>query len=376
MEEDESQKIHEPTPRKLEEARKKGDVAKSQDVATLFVLTAGCAVLLTMGLGAARRLGDYITAFLSRPHEIAVDGGALSHLALDISLKTGLMVAAAFAAMSVAALAGHFAQTGFLVTTEKMKPKLDKISPIKGFKRLFGMDALVQFLKTIVKLSIVTIVAVMILLPHWERMHLLVQMEPAVMVPLLLEVMIQLCFALLIVIAVGAGADYMIQRFQWIKRNKMSQQELKDEYKQTEGSPEVKAKLRQIRMERGRRRMMAAVPDATVVVMNPTHYAVALKYVAGETAAPVCVAKGLDRVALKIKEIALEAEVPVIEDPPLARALYATTELDRPIPVEHYEAVAKIIGVILGVAAKAKSRNPAAAPPPRTGARPVGAAAQ
>jgi flagellar biosynthetic protein FlhB len=360
MEEDESQKTLEPTQHKLDEARKKGDVAKSQDIATLAVLVAGAVVLLTVGVDASARLGTYVTAFLARPHDIAVDGGALSHLAFDIALKTGLMLAAAFAALFVAALGGHLAQTGVLFTTEKMKPKLEKISPLKGFKRLFGMDALVMFAKTMIKITVISAVAVMILAPHARHMHRLVHMEPAAMVPWMIEVLMQLCFALLIVIAAASVADYFIQRFQWLKRNRMSVQEMKDEFKQMEGSPEVKAKLRQIRMEKGRQRMMNAVPEATVVIMNPTHFAVALKYVAGETAAPVCVAKGVDRVALRIRDVAEEAGVTIVQDAPLARALFATTDIDRPIPVEHYEAVAKIIGVILSVAAKRKSAESAA----------------
>ena len=141
----------------------------------------------------------------------------------------------------------------------------------------------------------------------------------------------------------------------WLKRNRMSKQEMKDEYKKLEGDPLIKMKLRQIRMDKSRRRMMTKVPGATVIITNPTHYAVALKYVAGETAAPICVAKGVDRVALKIREIATEAGVPIIEDVPLARALFASVDLDETIPGEHYQAVAKIIGVILGVAAKRKS---------------------
>jgi flagellar biosynthesis protein FlhB len=180
-------------------------------------------------------------------------------------------------------------------------------------------------------------------------------MEPSALVPILVEILLQLCFALLGVIAVASVADYFIQRFSWLKRNRMSKQEMKDEYKKLEGDPKIKMKLRQIRMEKGRRRMMSQIPMATVVITNPTHYAVALKYIAGETAAPICVAKGLDRVALKIREIATEAGVPIIEDVPLARALFASVDLDETIPAEHYQAVAKIIGVILGVAAKRKS---------------------
>jgi flagellar biosynthesis protein FlhB len=355
MEEDDSQKTEEPSQHKLQEARKKGDMPKSQDLVTLFILAAGAAVLLTVGVGSAKDLATYITSFLERPDQIAVDGGALSHLALDISLKMGMMLSAGLAAMFFAGLAGHMLQTGVLFTAEKMKPKLSKISPIAGFKRLFGGEALMQFGKTLAKLSVVAFVAYAILMPHAKEMSTLVEMEPVALMPILIEILLQLCFALLGVIAVASVADYLIQRFAWLKRNRMSKQEMKDEYKQLEGDPLIKMKLRQMRMEKGRRRMMSKVPTATVIITNPTHYAVALKYVAGETAAPICVAKGVDRVALKIREIATEAKVPIIEDVPLARALFASVDLDETIPAEHYQAVAKIIGVILGVAAKRKS---------------------
>ena len=355
MEEDESQKTEEPSQHKLAEARKKGDVPKSQDLVTLFILTAAAAVILTFGISSAKDLTLYITAFIERPDQIAVDGGALSHLAFDISVKIAIMLSAGMGAMFVAGLVGHMAQSGLLFTAEKMKPKLSKISPIAGFKRLFGGEALMQFAKTVVKLTVVAFVAYAILMPHAKEMSVLVAMEPIALMPILIEIMLQLCFALLAVIAVASIADYLIQRFSWLKRNRMSKQEMKDEYKKLEGDPLIKMKLRQIRMEKGRRRMMTNVPGATVIITNPTHYAVALKYVAGETAAPICVAKGIDNIALKIREIATQAGVPIIEDVALARALYASVDLDETIPAQHYQAVAKIIGVILGVAAKRKS---------------------
>jgi flagellar biosynthesis protein FlhB len=355
VEEDESQKTEAPSQHKLDEARKKGDVPKSQDIATLFILAAGISVLLTFGVASAKDLGVYITAFIERPEQIALDGYALQHLSLDIMFKVGIMLSAAVAAMFFAGMAGHLVQSGILFTAEKMKPKLDKISPIAGFKRLFGMEALLTFAKTLIKLVAVAFVAYAILLPHAKEMSALVDMEPSALMPILIEIMLQLCFALLAVIAIASVADYLIQRFSWIKRNRMSKQELKDEFKKLEGDPLIKMKLRQIRLDRGRRRMMTKVPTATVIITNPTHYSVALKYVAGETPAPICVAKGLDAVALKIREIAKEAQVPIIEDVPLARALYASVDLDETIPAEHYQAVAKIIGVILGVAAKRKS---------------------
>jgi flagellar biosynthesis protein FlhB len=375
VEEDESQKVFDATPRKLQQAREKGDVAKSQDVATALILIAAAAVFIGFGGWIAATLMADMRIFFEQPHALAVDGGAAVRLGLDVSLKSGLVLAAAFAAMTIAALAGHLMQAGLLFTTEKMKPKLQKINPISGFKRLFGGEALIQFLKTTIKVAVLSIICWLILAPRWNEAEALVSMEPVALLPFTLEILAQLLFLLLIVVAIVAAADYAIQRFHWLKRNKMSKQELKDEYRQTEGDPMVKAKLRQIRMERGRQRMMAEVPNATVVITNPTHYAIALRYDPARDGAPVCVAKGVDRVALKIREVAGEHEVPIVEDPPLARALHASVEIDDPIPVEHYQAVAKIIGVILSVAARRKSRQSGLAQPPRPPAQPLQGAA-
>jgi flagellar biosynthetic protein FlhB len=153
--------------------------------------------------------------------------------------------------------------------------------------------------------------------------------------------------AALAVLAVVAVLDYALQRYRFMQRNRMSKQEVKDELKQTDGDPAVKARIRKVRIERARRRMMAQVPEATVVITNPTHYAVALKYESGKMAAPICVAKGMDALALRIRAVAEEAEVPIVENPPLARALYASVELDEAVPPEHYKAVAQVIGYVM-----------------------------
>jgi flagellar biosynthesis protein FlhB len=158
----------------------------------------------------------------------------------------------------------------------------------------------------------------------------------------------------LVVIAVIAAADFVYQRQRFLSRHRMSRQELKDELKQSEGDPQIKGRIRQLRQERSRKRMMAAVPEATVVIMNPTHYAVALKYESGKMGAPVCVAKGVDRIALRIREIAEEHDVPVVENPPLARALYASVELEAEVPPEHYKAVAGVIGYVMRLANERK----------------------
>jgi flagellar biosynthetic protein FlhB len=168
----------------------------------------------------------------------------------------------------------------------------------------------------------------------------------------MIYLIMKLLIATLSILAVIAVLDYALQRFRFLQRNRMSKQEIKEEYRQTEGDPAVKAKVKQIRQERARRRMMAAVPEATVVIMNPTHYAVALKYESGKMAAPICVAKGVDALALKIREVAEEHEVPVVENPPLARALYATVEIDEQVPAEQFKAVAQVIGYVMKLTGK------------------------
>lgn len=357
MEEDDSQKTFDPSQRKLEEARKKGDVPKSVDAVSVLILATATIVFLTVGGNMASKITAYGRIFLERPHELAVDGGALSRLAFDISLNMGAALMVLFGAMSVAAIAGHTGQTGLMFTTEKLMPKMDKISPVKGFKRIFGKEALIQFIKTLFKLTVLCIVTYYVLLPTAKKAELMVGIEPQALGAVLSKIVKELLIKLLIVLAVFAAADYFIQRMNFFNRNKMSKQEMKDEFRQSEGDPLVAAKLRQIRAQKGRQRMMQKVPSATVIITNPTHYAIALKYEAGAMMAPICLAKGVDAVALKIREIAKEADVPIIEDPPLARALWKNVEIDDPIPAEHYQAVAKIIGAILSIAAKSKSRH-------------------
>jgi flagellar biosynthetic protein FlhB len=259
---------------------------------------------------------------------------------------------------------GNVIQQGFLWTAEKMKPDLSKISPIEGFKRLFGLDGFVQFLRSILKIVIVAWVAYASLQPHAHELEGLSAMEPAAILPFASQILRSLAIAVLTFLGAGALIDWIWQRQRFMSKMRMSREELKEEIRQSEGDPHVKAKLRQIRNERARRRMMAQVPKATVVIANPTHYAVALLYKQGETEAPICLAKGVDKVALRIREVAEEAKVPVVEDPPLARALYAQVEIDETIPVGHYQAVAKIIGFVLN---QARRRQQKARPRPMRG---------
>lgn len=353
---DKSQKTEEPTPRKLEQAREKGDVAKSQDVSSAAVLTATALFILTMGTGASIQLGDYLATFLARPHAMSVDGGALTGMGWQLSWRSLLAVIGAFGLLMAAAFAGNLMQFGVLWAPDKIKPEISKIDPIKGFGRLFGGEAWVNFAKTLAKVIAVALAALAAIWPHAERMTQLVALDPAAIWPATMVMIRDLLIACLVAVAVIAAIDWVWQKQAFINRNKMSLQDIKEEYRNTEGDPQIKAKLKQIRAARARTRMMAQVPKATVVIANPTHFAVALKY-DDTTPAPVCVAKGVDAVALRIREIAEEAGVPVIEDPPLARALHAATELESPIPAEHYQAVARVIGFVMRLAGAKRPRE-------------------
>ena len=352
--EDKSQKTEQPTDRKLQKAREEGDVPKSQEISGWFTLAAGLAVFAFMAPSVSGDLARVLSLFLARPHEMSLDVGSAMELAASTGLRLVAILGLAFLALMAAAIAGNLVQTGLMFTPKKLAPKLDKLNPIEGVKRMFGPQGWMNFFKGIGKMALVAGAIFVVL---WPRRDDLLALPAAAPVGVLMEVYeaaIQLLIAALIVYAVIAAADYAFQKREFVERNKMSLKEIRDEFKETEGDPQVRAKLRQIRQERAQRRMMARVPDAAVVVTNPTHYAVALEYEQGRTPAPICVAKGVEAVALRIRELAEEHDIPILEDPPLARGLYATVELEEPIPPEHYAAVAKVIGYVLSLAGKGR----------------------
>ena len=344
---DAASKTEEPTPRKLEEARKKGDVAKTPDLPQVASLAGVFAVLAVGGGWLAQDMTGRLLPFISHPESIDLSGTGGVGVAEQAILAGAPALLAVMIAAALAGIGGNLIQHGLIFSGEKIKPSLKKLSPLEGFKRIFGPDGLMQFLKSFLKIAATGAVSWMVLRPHADELKALAAADPAAMLPATMALAKALFYAVIAFMIATAGADWFWQRFRFMKRMRMSREELKDEFKQSDGDPHVKAKQKQIRAERSRRRMMQAVPDATVVVMNPTHYAVALRYEAGETAAPMCVAKGMDELALRIRAVAEEAGVPVIEDAPLARALYATTEVDRMIPETHYQAVAKIIGFVM-----------------------------
>jgi flagellar biosynthetic protein FlhB len=231
-------------------------------------------------------------------------------------------------------------------SSESLKPKFNKVSPGAGLKRIFGKQAIANFFKGLFKLTALGAVMTAVLWPERHRLESFMMFDPSAILGVTTSLTLQLMGAVAAMLAAVAIADYFFQYRQWFQRQKMSLQEIKDEFKQSEGDPHIKGKIRQLRQQRMKKRMMAAVPNASVVITNPTHYSVALSYDRG-MAAPMCVAKGVDNVAFKIREIAKKHDIPIVENVPLARALYATVDVDEEIPVEHYHAVAEVIGYVM-----------------------------
>jgi flagellar biosynthetic protein FlhB len=231
---------------------------------------------------------------------------------------------------------------------ESLKPKFSKLSPLAGAKRIFGKQAAANFAKGLFKVIALGAVMAMVLWPDRFRLDAMVRSDPATIIGTTTELTRHLLTATVAMLALVAIGDFFFQYRQWFEKQKMSLQEMKEEFKQSEGDPHIKGRIRQLRHARMKKRMMAAVPNASVIITNPTHFSVALQYDRG-MAAPICVAKGVDAVAFKIREVAREHDIPIVENVPLARALYATVEIDDEIPVEHYHAVAEIIGYVMGL---------------------------
>jgi flagellar biosynthetic protein FlhB len=345
-EQDDSQKTEDPTSRRLDQARDRGQVANSREVNNLLMLTVFAISVLLFGGTAASALYHASMPFIESPDLIPADFGHL----VDIGWKLlGVLLLAGVIPLVlavVAAVGAGYLQFGLIFSAESITPKLDKISPLAGLKRMFSMRSLAEFVRGLLKIGVVAAVALFLIVPEVAYLNKLIGME---MIQLLGEteaLLAKLLIGVVAIVAAIAMVDVIYQRMQHLREMRMSRQEIKDEFKETEGDPLIKGRLRQLRMERTRRRMMAQVPQSDVVVTNPTHYAVALKYDPDNMAAPKMMAKGVDKVAQKIREIAKEHGIPVIENPPLARGLYAAVEVDQEVTPEFYKAVAEVISYI------------------------------
>lgn len=346
---DNSQKTEEPTQRRLEEARNKGDVAKSQDVPIWFLILAIAGIMSAAGPLTAM-IAEPLARIMDHPHAFKLsDGGAQQLMgALFISLAFPVMVI--FAIIAIAGVLGHVVQHRPLWTGEKIKPDLSKLSPGKGLQRMFGAQGWMNLLKSVLKLIAMTAAMIYAVWPEAAAIAEASQLDPAGLLGMTQAIAGRLMIAAVVVIGIIAALDFVWQRWSFMQRMRMSQRDIRDEVKQQEGDPHIRARLRQIRLERSRKRMMQNVQKATVVITNPTHYSIALRYDPETDAAPVCMAKGVDDLALRIREKAKEHNVPIVENVTLARALYPVVEIEESIPREHFEAVAKVIGFVMNTA--------------------------
>ncbi len=341
-----AERTEDPTQKRLDDALQRGDVAKSQEVNTWFVIAGAALVFAAFAGPSASGLMTTMRGILANAHQIPADGRGLVALGGRIGLEVLAALAIPLLVLILAAIGGNMIQHRLVWSGEQLKMKASKISPLAGMKRLFSKQALANFVKGLVKLVGLGAVMTALLWPQRHKLEGLVSVDILGTLMLTHTLSLELLGAVVAVLAFVAAADYFFQYRQWFERQKMSLQEMKEEFKQTEGDPAIKGRIRQLRQNRMRQRMMAAVPKASVIITNPTHYAIALQYDKGMNA-PVCLAKGIDTLALKIREVAGAHDIPIVENPPLARALHATVEIDQEIPPEHYKAVAEVIGFVM-----------------------------
>lgn len=354
---EDSQKTEEPTAKKLEEARKRGQVAMSRELNSWLMLLAAAILLGTMAPGMMKELAVLMSSFIEHSHDIRATPSGM-HYALHDSFwaVVKIMAMPLLLLMGMAALA-PFVQIGPLFAPQVIKPDLSKLSPVKGWSRLFSMRSIMEFVKGLIKICIIGAVCIMIVKPYFGQMEHMVGLPIPLLLVELMDLTMKMMIGIVVVMMVIAALDVFYQRFEHHKKMRMTKQEVRDEYKQAEGDPHVKAKLRQIRGERARKRMMQNVPRADVIITNPTHFSIALRYDPNEMDAPQCIAKGVNELALRIREVAKEHNIEIYESPPLARALYDVMDVDDYIPAEHFKAVAEIISFVFKKQGKFKTRG-------------------
>ncbi|WP_029008739.1 flagellar biosynthesis protein FlhB [Azospirillum halopraeferens] len=348
-EQNDEQKTEEPTEKRLREATDKGDVPRARDVGLLAGVAAAWLIVLVAAPGAMADLAALLLPLIENPNDIRLEGSAVDvvHRLRWVIVGVGAAMLPVLGLLAAGVVASAMGQGPFLFATERIRPKPSHLSPRSGLKRIVSRQALVEFIKSLVKLGIISAAAWYAVAPYIARTEGTVGMDVAGLPELLRDVTLRLLLAVLLATVLMAAVDVLWNRLEWRRRLRMSFREIKDEFKQIEGDPHVRARLKEIRRSRSKQRMMASVPRATVVITNPTHFAVALEYERGRMPAPVCLAKGADLIALRIRAVATEHGVPIVENPPLARALHASAEVDATIPLQHYQAVAEVITYVL-----------------------------
>jgi flagellar biosynthetic protein FlhB len=344
---DRESKTEEPTQKRIADALEKGNVPRSREITT-FASLLGFLVLLAFVVGPrSAELANLLALLIDHPAGFSLRTGAdAGHLLAELAKSVSLILLPLIAVLGVVGIAASFLQHAPTFAFDQIRPKWSRLSPTAGWKRIFGSSGWVEFLKSLFKVGAIGIVIAVLMGSDRRRLIDAMRSGPELLPGTILGSVVKLVAVVCVALVVLVGADLVWSRLRWRRDLRMSRQELKDELKQSEGDPLVKSRLRSLVRDRARRRMIAAVPRATLVVANPTHYAVALKYERGKDGAPLVLAKGADLIALRIREIASRHAVPIMEDKPLARALYDAVEVGKWIPPEFYRAVAKLLYVL------------------------------
>ena len=343
------EKTEDATTKKLDDVRQEGNVAKSVEVSTAATLLA-LFICLKFAIGfVGDRLLSTFTEFYTliiRYCEDGIDISGLNYLMWKVILDIGITIAPFLLLGFLVAFLSNALQFKFKVTSKPLQPKFSKMNPINGVKRMFSLNTLVELLKSIVKVVVISYIAYSVITEHIKELYLVYDMSVMQSIYLMYNIVLELAMKICILFCVIAAADFMYQKWKFKSDNKMTKQEVKDEFKNQEGDPKIKGQQRQRMQQASQRRMMAAIPEADVVITDPTHFAVALSYKTGQGQAPIVVAKGADFLAGRIKEIARDSQVEIVENKPLARMLYYNVDIGAEIPPELYQAVAEVLAYV------------------------------
>ncbi len=334
------------TPRRREEAKKKGQIPKSREICSVMVLFTGGSVLFFLGSFMVRQISELTIQYLGQVGSLPLNPDNIQGLNLRVIQSILIILAPVLIAVFVISFLTHYVQSGPLLAVETVKPEWSKVNPLKGFGRIFSKQSLAELIKSIFKILIIGGVAYTLIKKEMSSVLLLTGQNPSTTLQYLRSISWSLLLKVGLVMFVLAGADYLFQRWSYERNLRMTKQEVKEEMKSTEGDPLIKSRIRSIQRQLARRRMMAEVPKADVIITNPTHLAIALRYQIKEMEAPKVVAKGAGWIAEKIIHIAREHQIPLIENKPLAQTLYRSVEIGQMIPSSLYQVVADILAYV------------------------------
>lgn len=340
---DPDSKTEEPTEKKIHDALEQGNVPQSREMAIFFSIGSICIILYLFIYNSVAILNSFLKFFIDSPGAIHLNSGqdAISLMQL-VAISVGGFLFPIVCILMVGGILASVLQNVPRIASERIQPKWSRISLLGGFKRIFGLQGQVEFAKSVTKLLIITIVCTILLNSEQHQVVNSMFSDPSLVPEIMLDLAMRLVSAICVATVLLVAADLVWSRIKWRRDLRMSRQEIKDEMRQSEGDPMMKARMRAIALDRSRKRMMNAVPDASLVITNPTHFAIALRYVPEEGGAPIVLAKGKDLIALSIREIAQKHDIPLIEDKALARSMYDHVEIDKSIPPEFYKAVAQL----------------------------------